>query len=82
MCIRDSWYIIHQVSEVHTNELCKRLGIDPDLAPLTFPTFGNIGPASVPYTLAKTQAEIQPRERVLLLGIGSGINTSAMEIVW
>jgi len=76
------WYIIHQVSEVHTNELCKRLGIDMEQAPLTFPHFGNIGPASVPYTLAKTMPQIKPGERVLMLGIGSGINTSALEIVW
>lgn len=76
------WYIIHQVSEVHTNELCKRLGIDMELAPLTFPEFGNMGPASVPYTLAVTQPEITRGERVLLLGIGSGINTSALEILW
>ena len=46
-------YVIHQVSSVHTSSLCERLGIDPYRVPLTFPTLGNVGPASVPITLAR-----------------------------
>ncbi len=45
-------YVIHQVSQVHTDALCERLGIDPDRVPRTFPDRGNIGPVSVPFTLA------------------------------
>ena len=45
-------FIIHQVSRVHTSALCERLGIDQKKVPLSFPFFGNIGPASVPFTLA------------------------------
>jgi len=76
------WYILHQVSKVHTTMLCDRLHIDPSKAPLTYPKYGNVGPASVPITLASVQDHIQPGERVLCLGIGSGLNTSATEIVW
>lgn len=76
------WYILHQVSKVHTTMLCDRLGIDPAKAPLTYPKYGNVGPAAVPITLASVQHLIQPGERVLCLGIGSGLNTSATEIVW
>lgn len=76
------WYILHQVSKVHTTMLCERLGIDQSKAPLTYPQYGNVGPASVPITLASVQDRIQPGERVLCLGIGSGLNTSATEIVW
>src|SRR3712207_2984498 len=43
-------YCIHQVSQVHTDAICEKLGIDPDRVPRTFPTFGNIGPVSVPFT--------------------------------
>ena len=46
------WYILHQVSKVHTTMLCARLGIDPAKAPLTVPHYGNVGPAAVPITLA------------------------------
>src|SRR3712207_8759918 len=45
-------YVIHQVSKVHTQALCDRFGIDPARVPTTFPTRGNLGPASVPFTLA------------------------------
>ncbi len=76
------WYILHQVSKVHTTMLCERLGIDKSKAPLTYPKYGNVGPAAVPITLASVQDQIQPGQRVLCLGIGSGLNTSATEILW
>jgi len=75
-------YVIHQVSVVHTEALCDRLGIDKDLVPLTFPDRGNIGPVSVPYTLADQADALQPGDRVLLMGIGSGLNAACLEIAW
>ena len=75
-------YIAHQVSAVHTSMMCDVLGIDRSKTPLTFPTLGNVGPASVPITLAEEVDSLQPGDRVLLLGIGSGINAMATEILW
>ncbi len=75
-------FIMHQVSAVHTMMMQKQLGIDPEKAPLTFPTYGNIGPASIPTTLAKHAHDIVPGDRVVLTGIGSGINTTAVELLW
>ena len=77
-----SWYVIHQVSSVHTRLMCATLGLDESRAPLTFPTQGNIGPASIPFTLAGVQTEIAAGERVLCMGMGSGLNASVAEIVW
>ena len=77
-----SWYVLHQVSSVHTKFLCATLGVDEARAPLTFPTQGNIGPASIPFTLAGVQGEIEPGERVLCMGMGSGLNASVAEIIW
>jgi 3-oxoacyl-[acyl-carrier-protein] synthase-3 len=75
-------FIIHQVSRVHTSALCERLGIDQKKVPLSFPFFGNIGPASVPFTLAHEVDTLMPGERVLCMGIGSGLNTAFCEILW
>jgi acyl-CoA:acyl-CoA alkyltransferase len=75
-------YVIHQVSVVHTNALSERLGIDKERVPLTFPDRGNIGPVSVPYTLASQVDHLESGERVLLMGIGSGLNAACLEIAW
>ncbi|TYP88976.1 3-oxoacyl-ACP synthase III [Blastococcus xanthinilyticus] len=75
-------YIIHQVSKVHTQAISDRFSIDPALVPTTFPTRGNLGPASVPFTLAAQQDTLADGDRVLLMGIGSGLNASCLEIAW
>jgi len=75
-------YVSHQISQVHTNAMCESLGIDPDLVPRTFPTRGNIGPASVPFTLAGEVETLSAGDRVLLMGIGSGLNVSCVELDW
>ena len=75
-------YILHQISQVHTSMLCDRLGIDTAKVPLTFPFLGNVGPASIPITLSREADSLREGDQVLLLGIGSGINASAMELTW
>ena len=76
------WYIVHQVSQVHTRMMCETLGIDPERVPLTFPKYGNVGPAAIPITLAGVADQIEVGDRVLCMGIGSGLNTSFTELVW
>jgi len=75
-------YIAHQVSRIHTRAMCRALDIDPDRVPLTYPTRGNMGPAAVPFTLALHADSLQAGDRVLLLGIGSGLNASFAEVQW
>jgi 3-oxoacyl-[acyl-carrier-protein] synthase III len=75
-------YISHQISKAHTAAMTQALDIDPTKAPSTFPTRGNIGPASVPFTLAMEADSLTAGDRVLLMGIGSGLNASALEIEW
>ena len=55
------WYIVHQVSQVHTRLITERLGIDPAEAPLTFPQYGNVGPAAIPITLASRRGSDRSR---------------------
>ena len=75
-------YVMHQVSAVHTRKLCELLNVNMDLVPLTYPGFGNMGPAAVPYTLSTVADEIAEGESVLLMGIGSGLNCAAAELIW
>ena len=62
--------------------LCERLGIDMAKVPLTFPYLGNVGPASIPITLSMEQDKLEPGDHVMLLGMGSGINAMATELIW
>lgn len=75
-------YIIHQVSRTHTSAIIAALGIDVQRVPLTFPMFGNIGPAAVPVTLAKEAESLSSGDRVLLIGVGSGLNVAFLEVLW
>ena len=83
----DQWrsadrYVLHQVSKVHTEAMIATLGLPPDRVAMTFPEYGNIGPAAVPFTLAKEAPTLQPGDQVLCLGIGSGLNAAAVELRW
>jgi 3-oxoacyl-[acyl-carrier-protein] synthase III len=75
-------YITHQVSSIHTDAIIKALNLDRLLVPTTFPRFGNIGPASVPITLAEERHSLRRGDRVLLMGVGSGLNTAMLELAW
>lgn len=75
-------YILHQISQVHTSMLVERLGIDIAKVPLTFPFLGNVGPASIPITLSREADSLSAGDKVLLLGIGSGINAMGIELTW
>lgn len=75
-------YVIHQISQVHTAAIVDALRIDGERVPRTFPTRGNIGPASVPFTLAGEADTLAAGDRVLLMGIGSGLNASCAELAW
>lgn len=75
-------YVVHQVSSVHTTLICERLGIDPARVPLTYPKYGNVGPAAIPITLAGIAPQLHQGQRILCMGIGSGLNTSFTELIW
>lgn len=75
-------YIIHQVSDVHTNAIIKAVGLDRARVPLTYPRFGNVGPASIPMTLVDAAPTLRRGDRVLMMGVGSGLNTAMLELAW
>jgi 3-oxoacyl-[acyl-carrier-protein] synthase III len=75
-------YILHQVSSVHMASIFKATGLDSSKVPLTYPMLGNVGPASIPITLSQESDKLKKGDRVLLMGVGSGLNTAMMEIAW
>lgn len=76
------YFFCHQTSVKHIAAMAAALGVSPDRCPTTVETYGNLGAAAVPFTLAKNVDKLQPGMRVMLLGIGSGLNTSFAEITW
>jgi 3-oxoacyl-[acyl-carrier-protein] synthase III len=76
------YYVLHQVSQVHTQAVIDTLGIDSERVPRSFPTLGNIGPAAIPITLASIQHKLEPGDGVMLQGMGSGINAAIVELQW
>jgi acyl-CoA:acyl-CoA alkyltransferase len=75
-------YVTHQVSSSYTNAIIKAVNLVRDRVPVTFPKWGNVGPASLPMTLAQEAQSLNPGDRVLCMGVGSGLNTTMMEIAW
>ena len=77
-------FVGHQVGSRHYNVLFESLGLDQAKSYVTYPFLGNVGPASVPLTLALALdgGRVQPGYRLALMGIGSGLNCSMMEIQW
>lgn len=76
------WYVIHQVSAVHTAAITGALSIDPTRTPTIFANRGNVGPASIPFTLATHAAQFETGQRIACMGIGSGLNAAVVELAW
>ncbi|UFU08381.1 3-oxoacyl-ACP synthase III [Ruania halotolerans] len=75
-------FVTHQVSRAHTDAITDAIDLDPARVPTTYANLGNVGPASLPITLAAEQESLHPGDRVVLMGVGSGLNTALMEIIW
>ena len=76
--------ILHQVGSIHMRTLLGELGLDLSRAFVTYSEYGNIGPAAIPFTLARSidAGRIYSGDRVALMGIGSGLNCAMMEVVF
>lgn len=79
-----SQYICHQVGATHLAALLKALELQREKAFLTYPEFGNMGSAALPFTLAKAldAGAFTSGDIVALMGIGSGLNCSMAKVLW
>ncbi|NUL48065.1 3-oxoacyl-ACP synthase III [Cellulosimicrobium funkei] len=75
-------YVTHQVSRLHTDSITEAAGLDPARFPVTYPELGNVGPASLPITLAREADRLSAGDKVLCMGVGSGLNTAMLELAW
>lgn len=76
--------IMHQVGSIHMKTFLGELELEQQNACVTYTEYGNIGPAAIPFTLAKARdtGRVVPGDRIALMGIGSGLNCAMMEVVW
>ncbi len=76
--------VIHQVSKIHTENFAHATEIDLSKIYRIYPKHGNIGPAGLPVALGKTveRGRVNKGDRVLLMGAGSGLNSSMLEVEW
>ncbi|MGL4209568.1 MAG: 3-oxoacyl-ACP synthase III [Candidatus Adiutrix sp.] len=74
--------ICHQVSEVNTTKFRESIGFDENILIKTFPLYGNMGPVAIAYTLdlAFEGGLFKTNDSVALMGIGSGLCCTMMEI--
>lgn len=77
-----SSYVMHQVSHVHTSAISKAVKLPRSRVPITYDELGNVGPASLPITLARQAETLKRGDRVLCMGVGSGLNTAMLELLW
>ena len=79
----EAW-AVHQISKVHTSMMIDVLGLAAERVPTLYPEHGNIGPAGVPTIVSKhaDTGALDTGDRVMLLGVGSGLNASVSEVLW
>lgn len=76
--------ITHQVGYQHQKRIYDALHLDIKKDFSTFQKFGNTGSVALPLSLCQAQEtqRIRNCENVLLLGIGSGLSTAMLGILW
>ncbi len=74
----------HQIGHAHRREMHAALALAPEQDFATYPFLGNVGSVSVPLTaaLAAERGLLKAKDRVGLLGIGSGLNCMMIGMSW
>jgi 3-oxoacyl-[acyl-carrier-protein] synthase-3 len=77
-------YAQHQTTKGHADKFAAVIGLEPDKVYRLYPEYGNVGPAGVAVVLSKLEKEelVTAGERIAMMGIGSGLNCSMVEVVW
>lgn len=76
--------ITHQVGRQHQRKLYDALGLDMGKDFSTYSELGNTGSVALPLSLCKADEQqlLKSGDKVLLLGIGSGLSTLMLGLIW
>ena len=76
--------IPHQVGVAHRLSMLTHLGLPLERDFQTFERYGNTGSAALPLTLMKAHEEnfFKPKDKIALLGIGSGLTSTMLGMEW
>ena len=79
-----NYILTHQVGLQHQRKLFEALNLDIKKNFSTFETLGNTGSVALPISLCKAAEakQFQSGDKILLLGIGSGLSTIMLGMVW
>ena len=79
-----NWAITHQVGVAHEEKIMSLLELKSIPTHRTYPLFGNTGSVALPLTLwdLHQSGKLKSGERCCLLGIGSGLSCSFLELCW
>ncbi len=74
----------HQVGRIHEEQVLKALGLWEKRGLVSYPEFGNTGSAALPLTLAleADKGTMNKGDQLALIGVGSGLSSSIMELTW
>ncbi len=77
-------FFTHQVSAIHSRRLFRTLGLDKAKDFATVEYLGNIGSVALPITMAIgiDQGQLNPGDKVVMMGIGSGIVCLMLGLEW
>jgi 3-oxoacyl-[acyl-carrier-protein] synthase III len=74
----------HQVTSVHQTLLFDTLNLDESKGFSSVEYLGNVGPVSLPITqaIAIDEGRLDPGDRIAMLGIGSGLSSVMLGVIW
>jgi 3-oxoacyl-[acyl-carrier-protein] synthase-3 len=74
----------HQVTTVHQEQLLETLKLDESKGFSSVEYLGNVGAVSLPITLAIAidEGTLDPGDNVAMLGIGSGLSSVMLGVIW
>lgn len=77
-------FALHQVGRPNHDAVIAALDVPTDRAIRLYPRLGNVGAAGVPLAMSESLQEerFNDGDTVMLMGIGSGLNTQMMRVEW